>query len=256
MPAQSSDDPTIDGVVNLFKPVGKSSAHYVYRLRPILGTRKVGHAGTLDPFAEGVLVACVGKATKLVERIMNLPKRYRTTIRLGVTNATFDTEQPFEPVGGAVPPSREELENVVKRMTGRIEQAPPVFSAMRVGGRFSYQLAKNGKATELKARSVQIYQMTIEAYEWPLLELSITCGRGTYIRAIARDIGKALDCGGVCERLIREAVGPFEVSHAVNLLEADATQVQAALLPIEDARCLLQASAINQPAKDEHPGDD
>lgn len=240
MPTPVTDASAIDGVVNLYKPAGRSSAHYVYRLRPILNQRKVGHAGTLDPFAEGVLIACVGKATKLVERIMNLPKRYRTTIRLDVTNDTFDTEQPFVPITGPVPPSRDDVESAVAKLVGTIQQVPPVFSAIRVGGRFSYHLAKQGRPIEHKARSVTIYDITIESYQWPRLELTIRCGRGTYIRAIARDLGQALACGGACETLLRESVGPFVAEDALNILEADPAQVRSAVIPIEQAARLIE----------------
>lgn len=188
-------DATPSGIVNLYKPAGRSSAHYVYRLRPILGVRKIGHAGTLDPFAEGVLLACVGKATKLVERLMDLPKEYRTTLRLGVTNDTFDTERPFESVDGATPPTREQVNDAVAAMTGEILQTPPVYSAMRIGGVFSYQLAKQGRPAELAARRVRIYVITVNHFEYPRLELTVACGRGTYIRAIARDLGTTLGCG-------------------------------------------------------------
>lgn len=223
----------LSGVFNLFKPVGRSSARFVYRLRPILGVRKVGHAGTLDPFADGVLIACVGKATKLVERIMNLPKRYRTTIRLGVTNETFDTERPFDEVPGAVVPSRDAVDAVVAEFVGRIEQVPPIYSAMRVGGVLSYDLAKRGKAVELPARPVTIHRMQVNAYDWPKLDLTIECSRGTYIRAIARDIGGLLACGGVCETLRREAVGPFFADDGVNLDETPTEQVLPALISLE-----------------------
>lgn len=225
----------LSGLLNLFKPVGRSSARFVYRLRPILGVKKVGHAGTLDPFADGVLIACVGRATKLVERIMDLPKRYRTVIQLGVTNETFDTERPFEPVTGAEPVSREAVEAVLAQMIGRIEQVPPVFSAIRVGGVFSYNLANRGKPVELPSRPVMVHDIRINSYAWPRLDLMIECGRGTYIRAIARDLGERLGCGGVCETLRREAVGPFRSEDAINLDESGGEQVRAAFIPLKEA---------------------
>ncbi len=228
-----------DGIINLLKPVGASSAQYVYKLRPIFGVRRVGHAGSLDPFAEGVLIGCVGRATKLVERLMGLPKRYAVTLRLGVTNQTFDTEQPFEPVAGAAPVSRRQVEEAAAEFIGCIPQVPPSFSAIRVNGRFSYHLAKEGKAVELAARNVHIHRLHLEEYEWPTLKLAILCGRGTYVRAIARDLGRRLACGAVCERLIREAVGPFEIESSVELRSCPPETVRAALLPIDAAVALL-----------------
>lgn len=232
----------LSGLMNVFKPIGRSSARFVYRLRPILGVKKVGHAGTLDPFADGVLIACVGRATKLVERIMDLPKVYRTVIQLGVTNETFDTERPFEPVAGAMPVSREAVEAVIAQLIGRIEQVPPIFSAIRVGGVFSYNLANRGKSVELTARPVVVHGIRINSYAWPRLDLTIECGRGTYIRAIARDLGERLACGGVCETLRREAVGPFRSEDAINLDESGGEQVRAALIPLDKAVELISKS--------------
>ena len=215
--AGDAEKPELSGVLNLYKPVGKSSAFYVYRLRGILGVRKVGHAGSLDPFADGVLLACIGRGTKLVERLMGLPKRYRTTLRLGVTNATFDTERAFEPVVGARKVERGEIEVELANMTGEIEQLPPAFSAVRVGGVSAYKLAKHGKPTPIQPRPVRIDELRILEYTWPSLTLEIACGRGTYIRAIARDLGEALGCGACCETLTRLAVGPFRIEEAVRM---------------------------------------
>lgn len=221
------------GVVNLYKPAGPSSAQYVYRLRPVFGIRKVGHAGTLDPLADGVLLACVGRATKLVERLMNLPKRYRTTIRLDVTTETLDTETPFLPVPGASEVARQQVDAAVSRLIGRIEQAPPAYSAVKIKGRSSHEYARRGLPVEPKPRPVTIYAIDILSYRWPRLELDISCGRGTYIRAIARDLGRALECGGCCESLTRTAVGPFVSDQGVDLSAASPDAVRAALVPID-----------------------
>jgi len=235
------------GVVNLYKPKGFSSAQYAYRLRRIFGLRRVGHAGTLDPFAEGVLLACVGRATRLVERLMNLPKTYRTCLRLGVSNETFDTERPFEIVAGVAPVSREAIESALAGMRGEVMQAPPAFSAVRVGGRFSYQLAKRGEHVAHPPRPVRIDRLTIESYEWPMLNLEIRCGRGTYIRAIARDLGTALGCGACCETLLREAVGPFRSAEALRLEEAAEAAIRSALIPIPRVLDMLAGGASGRP---------
>lgn len=233
---RSSDGPPEPcGAVNLYKPRGWTSAKYVYRLRPIFGLRKVGHAGTLDPFADGVIVGCVGGATRWVERIMAMPKRYRTTLRLGVTNETFDPEKPFRDVPGAQPPTREAIDAAVAAMRGDVMQTPPDYSAMRVGGRFSYQRVKAGETVRHEPRPIRIDSIDVLAYEWPRLELNIACGRGTYIRAIARDLGTALECGAVCELLTRTAVGPFEISASVDLTRSDPEAVRAALVTSLDA---------------------
>ncbi len=230
------------GVVNLYKPTGRSSAQYVYRLRPIFGIRKVGHAGTLDPFADGVLLGCVGRGTKLVEALMQLPKEYQTTLRLGVTNATFDPEQPFEPVEIDAPPTAEAVSAAVANLVGEIDQVPPVFSAVKIDGVSSYKLAARGQAREKPARRVHIHRITILDYQWPHLRLDIRCGRGTYIRAIARDLGKALECGACCETLTRTAVGPFRSADAINLDTTSPETVLAALVSVSDIQRQIAAA--------------
>lgn len=233
--------PTPNGLLNLYKPVGKSSANYVYRLRRVFGLRKVGHAGTLDPFADGVLVACIGRGTKLVERLMNLPKRYRTTLRLGVTNATYDTEKPFDPVPGATAPDRSAIETALASMTGLVQQVPPAFSAVRIAGVQSYKLAARGTPAPREPKEVRIDRIDILAYDYPTLTLDILCGRGTYIRAIARDLGRTLACGACCETLQRTAVGPFRVEDSVDLQTAPPDAVRAALVPLDEALRLLDS---------------
>lgn len=232
-------EPALHGLLNLYKPAGKSSAQYVYRLRPVLGVRKIGHAGTLDPFADGVLIACIGSATKLVERLMGLPKTYRTTLRMGVTNNSFDPEEPFEPAPGAVAPAEAAVQEVLRRFVGEIEQVPPSFSAVKIGGVASYHLARRGQAPQAKARKVRIDAIAVISYSWPAITLEIRCGRGTYIRAIARDLGVALGCGACCETLTRTAIGPFKINDSLHLESADHEQVLNALLPMQTAQALL-----------------
>jgi tRNA pseudouridine55 synthase len=231
----------MEGVLNLYKPAGPSSARYVYKLRPLLRERRVGHAGALDPFAEGVLLACAGGATRLVERLMHLPKTYEATLVLGVTNETYDTERPFEPVAGAADPGRAEIERVAAEMIGEIEQAPPLFSAVRLGGRRSYEHGREG-TLELGlpgARRVRIDSIEVTKYRWPEVELVIRCGRGTYIRAMARDIGAALGCGACCRRLVRTAVGPFFAAEAIDLRSASVEEIYAAVRAADEVLSIL-----------------
>lgn len=262
-------DARVAGVVNLYKPPGRTSAHFVYRLRPLLGVKRVGHAGTLDPFADGVLLACVGRpATRLVERLMELPKRYLTRLRLGVTNDTFDIEQPMASVPGSAAPEYSAIIEALGAMVGDIDQAPPRYSAVRLGGVQSYKLARradraarkqrllhgdrerpceDGGASQVRspdapapaARRVRIDAIDVVSYEWPLLTLDIRCGRGVYIRSIARDLGQALACGAVCEMLSRTAVGPFELDRALRLEGATRNDVLAAMIDVGDALALL-----------------
>ncbi|MBK8267204.1 MAG: tRNA pseudouridine(55) synthase TruB [Planctomycetes bacterium] len=238
MSSNHAESIAISGVVNLYKPAGRSSAHYVYRLRRVFGIRKVGHAGTLDPFADGVLLACLGRATKLVEKLMELPKHYRTTLRLGVTNETFDPEHPFVDVPVSEPPGESALGACLAGMVGNVMQIPPNFSAIRVGGVQSYVRARKGKSVELAARPVRIDRIDLLHYEWPRATLDIHCGRGTYIRAIARDIGEALKCGACCETLTRMAVGPFKVGDSARLESGD-EGVRGALVSVEEVTSRL-----------------
>lgn len=229
----------VSGIVNLYKPPACSSAQYVYRLRRVFGLRKVGHAGTLDPLADGVLLACLGRGTKWVEQLMSLPKRYRTTIRLGVTNDTYDTEHPLVPVAGAVPLDHAEVEAAVASLAGEIQQVPPAYSAVKIGGIPSHKLTRQGRPPPRQARTVRIDRLDVLGYAWPHLQLDIRCGRGTYIRAIARDLGRLLGCGGVCEALTRTAIGPFRVEQSVNLNTAEPAVVRAALISLAEAKHLL-----------------
>jgi tRNA pseudouridine55 synthase len=206
------------GILNLDKPPGLSSARAVSRVKRLLprGT-KVGHAGTLDPFATGVLLVLVGRATKQCETLMGQPKGYETVVKLGATTETLDPESPEVVTAGAAPVTREQVDAVLPQFVGTIQQRPPVFSAMKVGGRRAYDLARRGQAVELEPRPVVVYAMEATAYDWPLLTLRIDCGRGTYVRSIARDVGEALGVGGYLVQLRRTRVGAFDAGSAVQL---------------------------------------
>jgi tRNA pseudouridine55 synthase len=232
----------MNGIVNLDKPAGISSARAVARVKRLLprGT-KIGHAGTLDPFATGVLLLLVGKATKQCERLMGDAKQYETTIKLGAITATLDPESPEETFsssrGLGVPPQHPfeqlgrdaqatEILTVLQRFVGEIQQRPPAFSAMKVGGQRAYKLARGGQSVELAPRAVRVYGIELLDYAWPLLRVRIDCGRGTYIRAIARDVGEALHVGGYLTQLRRTRIGSFDAATAVTLeqLEADGVE--------------------------------
>ena len=224
----------LNGVINLDKPAGASSARLVAQVKRLLprGT-KIGHAGTLDPFATGVLLLLVGKATKQCERLMDAPKEYEATIKLGATTVTDDPESPEQPVPGAGPVSRDAVEEVLPRFVGVIEQRPPAFSALKVGGRRAYDLARAGGEVELKARPVRVYGIQLLSYERPLVKVRVDCGRGTYIRALARDIGEALSVGGHLRELRRTRVGAFTAEKAVTVETLRAEGVERHLIVIE-----------------------
>jgi tRNA pseudouridine55 synthase len=170
---------------------------------------------------------------------MALPKTYRVQMRLGVTNKTYDTEQAFEPVAGAVPVTGEAVSAAIATFVGEVQQVPPAFSAIKIDGVPGYEYAKRGKATVRAAKLVRIDRIAVESYTWPILTAEIHCGRGTYIRAIARDLGRLLGCGAVCETLTRTAVGPFRIEDSVDLTRATDDQVRAAIRSINETVGLL-----------------
>lgn len=225
-------DAPLDGIINLNKPAGLSSARAVARVKRMLprGT-KIGHAGTLDPFATGVLLLLVGKATRLCETLMDQPKQYEATVKLGATTPTQDPESPETVTSNAQPPNREQIETALQKLVGEILQRPPAFSAMKVGGRRAYDLARKGHEVELKARPVKVYRIELLEYQWPLVRLRIDCGRGTYIRAIARDLGEALGTGGYLTALCRTRVGSFDVKEATDLDALSSSSIGESIHP-------------------------
>lgn len=223
----------LDGLINLYKPPGISSAKALYRVRKLTGQRKSGHAGTLDPAAEGVLLLCLGKGTKWVERLMGLPKGYRATARLDVTSESYDSDRPLEPVTVEREPTAEEVSTAAERFIGTIEQVPPAISALKVGGQPAYKLARKGEAPQLKARSVRIDGLRVLRYAWPELEFELDCGRGTYVRSLIRDWGAALGVGGCLSGLIRTYVGPFRTEAGWTLERLEAAAVDEYVLSLD-----------------------
>ncbi len=204
------------GLLNIHKPVGPTSHAIVAGVRRAVPRGiKVGHAGTLDPRAEGVLVLCLGPATRLAEYVQHAPKRYHTTVTLGARSTTDDTEGLITPVPQAQPPAREDIDAALADMIGRVEQIPPAHSAVHVDGRRAYEIARDGQDVAITPRPVTIHEMRIAAYEYPSLTLEIVCGSGTYIRSIARDVGDKLGVGGYCRTLTRTAVGEFTLASAL-----------------------------------------
>ncbi len=222
----------MDGVINLDKPAGISSAFAVKRVKRLLprGT-KIGHAGTLDPFATGVLVLLIGKATRLCERLMNSPKQYEAAIKLGAVTATLDPDSPEEPCPPSTIPIALDVQAAASGFVGEIEQAPPAFSALKIAGRPAYELARKGQPVRLEPRRVHIYGIELLGYDWPMLRIRVDCGRGTYIRALARDLGEALHTAGYLAELRRTRVGEYAAAGAVGLDAICAQGVEKHLLP-------------------------
>jgi tRNA pseudouridine55 synthase len=204
-----------DGFLVLDKPPGVSSAAALNPVKRRFGKgTKVGHAGTLDPFATGCLVALVGRATKLSDRVMQSPKGYLADLHLGATTATLDPESPVEP-GPPVPLlTRADVEAVLARFVGTIEQKPPAFSAMKVAGRRAYDLARRGDLVDLPARPVRVDRLTLLDLADDRLTLHMTVGKGFYVRSLARDVAQALGTTGYLTALRRTHVGPFQADNA------------------------------------------
>lgn len=220
------------GFLNVHKPQWKTSHDVVAPVRTRLPRRaKVGHAGTLDPFATGVLVLCIGKATRLASYVQRQPKRYAAEVTLGATSTTDDPEGDIQPTPGAEPVSADAARRALDSFVGEIEQVPPTHSAVHAGGRRAYELARRGRRFELKARRVTIHHIALARYEWPVVELDVHCGAGTYLRALARDLGAALGVGGYCSALTRTEVGPFTLDAAVALGDLD---LERDLVPVPD----------------------
>lgn len=204
------------GLLIVDKPVGPTSHRVVNTVRRGTGIRKVGHAGTLDPRASGVLVLCLGAATRLSEYLSTASKRYEAVIRFGAATRTYDSEGEVVLRSERIP-SLEEIQAALPEFRGEIEQVPPPYSAIKVEGKKAYELARSGEEVELESRDVVIYTLEVKSYEPPELSLIIECSAGTYIRSIAHDLGAVLSTGAFLASLRRSKAGPFAIEDAVPL---------------------------------------
>lgn len=207
---------TAQGILNVGKPAGSTSFQIVALVRRLSGVRKVGHAGTLDPIATGVLLVCVGQAVRISEYLMELPKTYRGTVRLGIATDTYDAAGTPVFEGQAEAVSEEGLRAALGALERQKHQVPPSHSAVKVGGRPAYRLARAGKPVRLPPRKARIEQIDLISFAPPLVEMEVRCGKGTYIRTLADDLGRILGCGAHLQALQRTVVGPFSVEEAVS----------------------------------------
>lgn len=222
----------MDGILNINKPLGLTSHDVVAQVRRAAGQKRVGHAGTLDPLATGVLLVCLGRATRLVEYLMGQKKVYEATVKLGQSTATYDAEGEVtltRPVPALTLP---QLEEALNPFRGEIEQVPPMYSALKQKGQPLYKLARAGVEVERPSRPVTIYQLTLLAWQEPELQLEIHCSAGTYIRSLAHDLGELLGCGGHLTALKRTAVGTFTTEKALDLTTLTPAIIQEHLLPL------------------------
>jgi tRNA pseudouridine55 synthase len=238
--AHKSLGPGLDGILVIDKPVGPTSHDVVGLVRRLAATKRVGHGGTLDPFASGVLPLFLGRGTRVVEFHMGDRKRYRATVCFGASSTTDDLEGELTPSSGA-PPSRADVEGDLPGLTGPISQRPPAYSAIKVGGRRAYAMARAGETVTLAERQVTIH--ALELLSWddsdpqrPIAVLDVACSAGTYVRALARDLGERLGSGAYLGALRRTEAGPFPETDALAL---DAVRAAAAEDPAAIARLLL-----------------
>lgn len=205
------------GIVNINKPRFITSRAMVSAVHRVVKPAKAGHVGTLDPMATGVVLVCVGRATRLVTRLQQLPKTYRTRFVFGSTSDTDDATGTVTDTEDPVLPTTNDLEKLLPEFTGDIEQVPPAFSAVHVGGKRAYKLARKGQKVELKAKSVRVERFELLSMDGAEAEFEIQCGSGTYIRSLARDIGQRLGCGGLMSALERTQIGPFHSSDGLRV---------------------------------------
>lgn len=210
-----------NGILNINKPSGLTSHDVVDRIRRASGVRRVGHAGTLDPAASGVLLVCLGQATRVSEYLMDGRKAYDAQIRLGVTTDTGDAEGRVLRSLSGISTSRGQVEMVLSSFKGHVEQVPPMYSALKHKGRPLYELARQGIEVERAPRGVEIYDLAIVEWAPPSFRVLVECSRGTYIRALAMDIGEALETGAHLERLMRVACGSYSLENAISLEQAE-----------------------------------
>ncbi len=204
------------GLLNLNKPPGITSRRVVDRVQRLARRTKLGHAGTLDPLASGVLVVCVGMVTRLIEYVQRMPKHYRATFLLGRHSPTEDVHGEVTALENPPVPSPDQLASAARALTGRIRQRPPAYSALRVEGRRAYALARQGEQVDLKPRPVEVYRLDVAAYQYPELQLEIECGSGTYVRSLGRDLAESLGTAAVMSALVRTAIGRFRIDEAVD----------------------------------------
>jgi tRNA pseudouridine55 synthase len=246
MPQNSAGPKMTIGILNINKPPGMSSRQAVDLVKPLVRPAKIGHAGTLDPLAVGVLVVCIGKATRLIEFVQQMAKQYQATFLFGRTSPTDDIEGEIAELSNPLIPSRDQIEGACARFIGTIEQRPPEFSAIKVAGRRAYDLARSGKAVALASRAVAIYSISVLSYEYPRLTLDVRCGAGTYVRALGRDLAQSLGTGAVMSELVRLAIGPFVIDEAVDPRGLTGTQLSASIRSPQSAVADLPMISLDE----------
>ncbi len=228
----------INGILNVYKEKGWTSHDVVAKLRRIAGQKKIGHTGTLDPDASGVLPVCLGKATKLCDMLTDKDKCYEAVVLLGIETDTQDISGNVIEKRSTAGIGEKEVQEVTAGFKGSYEQVPPMYSALKMNGRRLYELAREGKTVERKARRVNIYDLKILETVLPRLRIRVHCSKGTYIRTLCHDIGKKLGCGACMEELVRKKAGQFLIENSLTLTEieklAEEGGLEKAVIPIDE----------------------
>ncbi|MBI4267334.1 MAG: tRNA pseudouridine(55) synthase TruB [Chloroflexi bacterium] len=207
----------MDGILNINKPLGETSFGIVAMVKRLTGQRRVGHAGTLDPMATGVLPVCLGQGTRVIEFLADATKSYRAEIELGITTDTYDGEGQVVQRVDSSSVSRDQLISALQSFVGIIHQTPPMYSAVKHHGKPLYQLARAGITVERKSRPAKIHQLELVDWQPPVATLEVVCGKGTYIRSLAHDLGQTLGCGAYLKSLVRTRYGPFDLDSAISV---------------------------------------
>lgn len=254
--SEQSEKPNVIGVLVIDKPRGPTSMSMVNLVRrrasECRANRvKTGHAGTLDPLATGVLVLGLGKMTKRLGELTLTNKRYTSVIDLSATTAGHDDESPREEVKITNPPNRQTVEKTLETFQGIILQRPPIFSAVKIDGHRAYAVARKGKEVILDPRKVEVFNITLLEYVWPLVTVDIACAKGFYVRSFARDLGEKLGTGGYCREIRRTEVGPFTLEHAYELENLPEVITQEILIsPSGVDQMLASVDANNRTSED------
>jgi len=240
------------GIINVYKEAGFTSHDVVAKLRGICKQKKIGHTGTLDPDAVGVLPVCLGSGTKLCDMLTGETKEYIARFRLGMTTDTQDISGKIleeKEVGVC----EEQVKEMLSHFVGELQQVPPMYSALKVGGKKLYELAREGKEVERKARLITVYELELLKAEHPEYEIRVVCSKGTYIRTLCHDVGQALSCGAVMTSLVRSRVGEFRLRDAKSLSAlqelADQGRLQEAVIPVEEMFHALPAIQVSDGAQ-------
>ncbi|MCY6372520.1 tRNA pseudouridine(55) synthase TruB [Clostridium ganghwense] len=238
----------MDGVINVYKPIGITSFDVVREIRKISKTKKVGHTGTLDPLACGVLPICIGKATKIVDYIMKDYKIYKAHLKLGITTDTYDKEGKILETND-VNISEKDIINTINSFIGEIAQIPPMYSAIKVNGKKLYELARKGIEIERQSRNITIYNIDILEIKIPDIIFEVKCSKGTYIRSLCYDIGQKLKCGGAMWDLERSCSGNFNKNNSILLKDLNEINIADNLISVEYALKNYKKISVNDKAK-------